>query len=249
MYRKVTTGLWLDPKVEELSGEATYVWLYLLTSPSGNIAGCYEVTRRRIARETKLDEDTVSAALDELSDTNVIAYSDVTNEVLVKNWRKYNWTKSKKLVKPITEAIETVKDPNFRAFLESAFSEWFEIPYQHTTDTVSKGYGYDSVSVSVTDSKGIQVDKSTSKTSQVGTGKHRHGEFGNVLLTDYELEQLKAKFPSDWQERIDNLSYYIGSKGDKYKSHYRTILSWDRRDSKAAPKGEVKLDARYAKYD
>lgn len=244
MYRRVTTGLWYDPKVEELSSDATYVWLYLLTSPSGNIAGCYEVTRRRIARDAKLDIDTVTSALQELADTNVISYSDATNEVLVKNWRKYNWTKSKNLVKPITEAIETVKDPNFKAFLESAFTEWFGIPYQYPIDTVSKGYGYDSVSVSVSDSKTNSKDKATCNNSQVGTGKHRHGEFSNVLLTDYELEQLKAKFPSDWKERIDNLSYYIGSKGDKYKSHYRTILSWDRRDSK--PKGAK--DDRYAKY-
>ena len=245
MYRKVTTGLWYDPKVEELSSEATYVWLYLLTSPSGNIAGCYEVTRRRIARDAKLDMDTVSAAIEELSDTNVISYSDATNEVLVKNWRKYNWTKSKKLVKPITEAIETVKDPNFKAFMEEAFAEWFGIPYQYPIDTVSIGYGYDSVSVSVSDSKRLQVDKPTGKDSQVGTVKHKHGEFSNVLLTDYELAQLKEKLPSDWKERIDNLSYYIGSRGDKYKSHYRTILSWDRRDSK--PKGASK-DGRFDKY-
>ena len=74
--------------------------------------------------------------------------------------------------------------------------------------------------------------------------KHKHGEFSNVLLTDKELDQLKAKFPDDWEERIDDLSYYIGSKGDKYKSHYRTILSWQRKNE---PKG-VSANADYSKY-
>ena len=31
-------------------------------------------------------------------------------------------------------------------------------------------------------------------------------------------------------ERIQNLSLYIQSKGDKYKSHYATILNWERKN-------------------
>ena len=59
--------------------------------------------------------------------------------------------------------------------------------------------------------------------------KHKYGEFENVLLSDAELEKLKERF-SDWKHKIDNLSYYIGSKGDSYKDHYRTILNWARKD-------------------
>lgn len=61
--------------------------------------------------------------------------------------------------------------------------------------------------------------------------KHQHGEFKNVLLTDDELKKLQQKFPSDWQRRIDDLSYAISSKGYKYSSHYATILNWARKDS------------------
>ena len=34
-------------------------------------------------------------------------------------------------------------------------------------------------------------------------------------------------------ERIQNLSLYIQSKGDKYKSHYATILNWERKNGPA----------------
>lgn len=61
--------------------------------------------------------------------------------------------------------------------------------------------------------------------------KHRYGEYNNVLLTDAELEKLKAEFPTDWEARIENLSLGIESKGYKYKNHYATILSWARRDA------------------
>ena len=77
-----------------------------------------------------------------------------------------------------------------------------------------------------------------SPTRAVKAVKHKYGEHRNVLLTDEELDKLKAKFP-DWQNRINNLSWHIGKKGDKYKSHYLTILDWARRDeqqpARAAP--------------
>ena len=59
--------------------------------------------------------------------------------------------------------------------------------------------------------------------------KHKYGEYANVLLTDDELEKLKAEYP-DWQERIERLSSYVASTGKSYKSHYATIRNWARKD-------------------
>ena len=59
--------------------------------------------------------------------------------------------------------------------------------------------------------------------------KHKYGEYANVLLTDDELEKLKAEYP-DWQERIERLSSYVASTGKSYKSHYATIRTWARKD-------------------
>ena len=55
--------------------------------------------------------------------------------------------------------------------------------------------------------------------------KHKYGEFKNVLLTDAEVEKLKAKLP-DWEKWIETLSQGIELKGYKYKSHYLAILKW-----------------------
>ncbi|MBO5312395.1 MAG: hypothetical protein J6B29_00370 [Clostridia bacterium] len=64
--------------------------------------------------------------------------------------------------------------------------------------------------------------------------KTAYGANKNVLLTQEEYEELKKRFPFDYESRIDDLSYYIVSKGDKYKSHYFTILSWSRNAEKAS---------------
>ncbi len=52
-----------------------------------------------------------------------------------------------------------------------------------------------------------------------------------VSLSKNEHQKLIKKFgQQDAEEKIANLDGYIGSKGDKYKSHYRTILNWERRN-------------------
>ena len=244
MYRKVTTDFWQDNKVERLSSFARYLLLYFLTSPKTNLAGCYEVSYKRIASETGLTTTQIKKALDELCGETVVSYCESTSEVLVRNWCRYNWTKSPKLAKSLKQSIEAIKNDDFRHYVEAQFNENI-IPGEYSIDTVSEKNDtvyIPSVSVSVSDtaSKGVGVQ---------GEGKHAYGETGNVLLTDSELEKLKAKFPDDWKERIDNLGYYIGSTGKSYKSHYLTILNWDRKNNEQAKtRRGVKADAKYAKF-
>lgn len=59
--------------------------------------------------------------------------------------------------------------------------------------------------------------------------RHKYGEYKNVLLTDEDLEKLKAEFP-DWEARVERLSSYIASTGKSYKNHLATIRNWARRD-------------------
>lgn len=78
--------------------------------------------------------------------------------------------------------------------------------------------------------------------------RHRHGESSNVLLTDDELEKLKGRFPNDWQSRIEALSLYMDSTGKRYKSHYRTLLNWDRMERERRKEGAPDA-GKYAMYD
>ena len=56
-----------------------------------------------------------------------------------------------------------------------------------------------------------------------------HGEYGNVILSAAELEQLQKELP-DWQEWIEKLSAYMASKGATYQSHFATIRLWAERE-------------------
>ena len=69
-------------------------------------------------------------------------------------------------------------------------------------------------------------------------GKHKHGQYENVLLTDSDFEKLQKEFPTDWQERIERLSEYIASAGKTYKNHLATIRAWAKKDGYVKPKSK-----------
>ena len=60
------------------------------------------------------------------------------------------------------------------------------------------------------------------------------GTFGNVYLSEDDLERLKEKYPEDWEDKIDHLSCYMESSGKQYKSHLAVLLSWAAEDEKKA---------------
>lgn len=78
--------------------------------------------------------------------------------------------------------------------------------------------------------------------------KHKYGEYNNVLLTDEELDKLKAEY-SDWEQKIENLSSYVASTGKSYKSHYATIRNWARKDKQETHGNARKHTENAPKYD
>lgn len=66
--------------------------------------------------------------------------------------------------------------------------------------------------------------------------KRVYGEFSHVLLSDAEFEKLTSRFGESVRDSyITKLDRYIENypkKGNKYKSHYSTILTWHDGDQK-----------------
>ena len=73
--------------------------------------------------------------------------------------------------------------------------------------------------------------ESNPNTKENARARHQYGEYKNVLLSDEDLEKLKAEFP-DWEQRIERLSEYIAKTGKSYKNHLAVIRSWARTDKK-----------------
>ena len=80
--------------------------------------------------------------------------------------------------------------------------------------------------------------------------RHKYGRYKNVLLTDDEMDKLKAEFPRDWGDRIERLSEYMASTGKSYKNFLATIRNWAKRDGpKTQAKSRSFLDLVEDEYD
>lgn len=80
----------------------------------------------------------------------------------------------------------------------------------------------------------IRVDKSrediysgSSTADSSAKKKHKHGEFGHVMLTDDEFSKLAEDFGEDMRDKcIRFFDEYIEDKGYKSKSHNMAIRRW-----------------------
>lgn len=64
--RSISTTFWMDPAVENMSMEATYLFMALLTIPENNMAGCYEISENKLAFYLKMSKDKINSAFREL---------------------------------------------------------------------------------------------------------------------------------------------------------------------------------------
>ena len=87
--------------------------------------------------------------------------------------------------------------------------------------------------INVTDNPHSKV-----KESKVKDIKEKKKYVDVVLLTEDEYKKLIDKFGEDIaKDKIEELNNSIMSKGYKYKSHYYTILCWDRKNKKGDTNG------------
>ena len=148
---------WTDSKVvDDFTPEDRYFYLYLLTNPHTNLAGCYELSIKQASDETGYSRDVVMNLINRFQDIhNVIRYSRETKEVLLINWWKFNWTKSPKLQKSLNRDIAKIKDVEFKRFVKAVSDgdDTVQIPYGYGMDTQFTVYSTDTVSVTDTDTK------------------------------------------------------------------------------------------------
>ena len=67
-----------------------------------------------------------------------------------------------------------------------------------------------------------------------GRSARAYGRYQNVFLTDEEMADLQASFPTVWGQYIEKLSEYMASTGKRYQSHAATIRRWAGEDAKKA---------------
>lgn len=153
-----------------------------------------------------------------------------------------NWDKHQSLdVAERQKELSRVRSANYRRRQKAIAEENVSV----TQDNVTR---HASVTQNHATEEDIEedIDKNIKEIDKEKPTRHKYGEYQNVLLSDEDLEKLKAEF-LDWSDRIERLSAYMASTGKSYKNHLATIRNWARRDSKTPtadvkPKGQASYD-------
>lgn len=123
--RTVDTELWNDEDIiENFTAEDRYFWLYLLTNPHNNICGVVKNSPALMARDMGLHKDTIINLLFRFEKVHGLIFTDKeTNEIVILNWGKYNWTKSADLMKTVKKQLQSVQSEHIKAILNEKISE------------------------------------------------------------------------------------------------------------------------------
>lgn len=211
---KIYCDKWLDGTIREETPLVRSIWVDLLTlAGSGRygdtgiiqLADNIGFTDEQIAAIIKISPNDWQTAKSQLLSTERISYNG-TNVIRILNWQKYQ--------------SEYEKQRSYRERLQP----------EVTNNVVTKSYG-EKEREKEKERGGENTIKDSLNYKDNITTKREYGEFQNVLLTDNELKKLTERFgESKTKELIEQLSTGIESKGYKYKSHYATILTWERKD-------------------
>lgn len=155
---------------------------------------------------------------DEISLSQFLNYIPVTKPSLCKALKNLQLVKIIKLVKK----GKSINSSNQYAFLKN-YDEWQLVKKSKLVKKkkrTSKGL----------DNQLVNKPLHTKETStKERTQKKRYKDF--VFLSDSEMEKLRLRLGGNFDDYMERLNNYIGSKGKKYKSHYYTILSWYKKDN------------------
>ncbi len=235
MYRTIDAAFWTDPKVKALKPTSRYLFLYLITNPRTHVSGIYVLRQQIIAIETALSAKDLGYGIDTLSSSGFCSFDTKTEVVWVHNMFAYQGSGEKNLRSAALHLTQDLHKSN----LVTKFCDRYPAVKQYLPDgfldRVSIGY-----SVGATpDTRSLIPDTRIQNTD---SEKIPYGHFHNVWLSEIEHRELQSRFNGNLEMKIETLSEYMESKGKKYKSHYATILTWDRKNTNGQTAYKTRTD-------
>lgn len=112
-HRYLNVSFWQDAFVLDLTPEEKYFYIYLMTNSKTSQIGIYELPSRVIELETGYNRETVEKLLTRFIEYEKIEYNQPTKEIYIRNWAKFNWNNSEKVITRVKADLENVKHQPF----------------------------------------------------------------------------------------------------------------------------------------
>lgn len=110
MYTKIESSFWQDDKMREISDDARYLMLYLLSSPHRNILGFYYLPIPYACFDLQWPEERFRKGFKELLDNGRVAYDFNAHILLVLNYLKHNPLENPNQVKSAISKLDELPD-------------------------------------------------------------------------------------------------------------------------------------------
>ena len=234
--RYLNTNFWEDTKVQEkATPEDRYFMLYLLTNPHTNQLGCYEISKKLMSYETGYNIDTINHLLERINNSlNFAIYDDSTNEVLIINWGKYNWTMSPKVKANVFEDIEKIKSA---------------VLFENIKKNIGYVYGMDSLSQ--IKEKKIKENENKEKENKKEKDIYTlfEEEFGRTISPiEYEtIAQMVSDYSEDFVKKA--LSEAVLNKALSIKYISKILVNWQKNGLNSIKQVEDYLENYWSKKE
>ena len=197
MFRMFNPYFWKDPKIEEFNHLTKYLYIYLITNNHAGWSGCYEITLKKIIYETDFpSEKKLQESLKDLTDNNLIQYDTQTNEIILYNWYKSNWTTSPKIDMVIYKDILKIKSPIFKEYVYSLFKQRDSVKNnldRYPIDTLSIPYRYPNIILSNIDiNNNNNINNNLEEDNNIDSNNIYIERFG-IFWKAYPRKEAKGK--------------------------------------------------------
>lgn len=115
-YSKISPGVWHSQKFRKLpSMEARHVYLYLLTCPHGNSAGCFTLAAGYASEDLGMEIKQYRDCIEALCQAGLIEYDAAENTVLIARWLDFNGPANSKHAAGILAQLKQAASETLRA--------------------------------------------------------------------------------------------------------------------------------------
>jgi DnaD/phage-associated family protein len=226
-YRQVHIDFWQDGFVLDLTPEEKYFYLYLMTNSKTAQCGIYELPKRIIETETGYNRETVNKLIQRFVDYGKIEYNDSTREIYIKNWIKFNWIQSNKVLMMIDKELKKIKH---EPFLEKFFMTCIRNGYRIDTLSIYKAYEKhkEDVKKTVEHEENHENDMKTSQDSNSIPYPYGIDTLGKDYGEERERER-EVEREQEQEREVNALTIFWDNNGFGEDNHYakKSLLSFE----------------------
>jgi hypothetical protein len=133
-YGRVYSAFWQSPEIRELPEDARTLALYLLTSPHGNLIGCFRLPDAYAADDLQWTAERVSEGFAKLADVAFVRRDEATKWVFITKYLKWNAFENPNVARAAHKALDQVPSLPLKPALALALLEFG----QHLTEELTK---------------------------------------------------------------------------------------------------------------